>query len=85
VANEEVSYFVGIQTEFDNPLLPLVSLELETLTNSRTNERMTSKKGWLSSPQKWVCDPFLIIHLMAYKLNGLPFFIPPETHFCASR
>jgi hypothetical protein len=68
VANEAARYFVGIQTELDNPLLPLVSLEVETLTNSQTNERMTCKKGWLSNFQEWVRVHFMQINLTAQYL-----------------
>jgi hypothetical protein len=52
MAKQAVSYFIGIQSDEhrDRPsFIPYIPLE--TLTNSRTNEQMTCKKGQLLNPQ----------------------------------
>jgi hypothetical protein len=52
MAKQAVSYFIGIQSEhMDLPYVPI-----ENLTNSRTNERMTCKRGRLLNPHLWVCQ-----------------------------
>jgi hypothetical protein len=58
LAKEAVTYFIGIQTqlmEMDWSLFDIPRVQLETLTNSQTNERITCKKGrllnWVSPNQ----------------------------------